>query len=239
MAARSAESVRRTPSRTTWRTASSQAARLKMKTMAGSISRRPSSSTISVRRGARKGRRGPLPLPLPVGRPASLQRPAHRLVDAEPFAARLSVVLQERAEQGLVVLPSVDGEVVAQDDGALPLDDDRRVPADRAQPAAELVGVVHGGGEADEANLGRAQDEDLLPDPAPVGVLNEVDLVEHHRVQALEEIGAGQQHVAQHLGGHDDDRRPGAQGGVAGEQPDVLLPVGRRPAPRTSGSRAP
>ena len=46
-------SVKRTPSRTTWRTASSQAARLKMKTMAGSISRYSSSSTISVRRGAR------------------------------------------------------------------------------------------------------------------------------------------------------------------------------------------
>ena len=53
MAARSLASVRRTPSRSIWRTASSQAARLKMKTMAGSMSRAPSSSTISVRRGAR------------------------------------------------------------------------------------------------------------------------------------------------------------------------------------------
>ena len=112
-------------------------------------------------------------------------------------------------------------------------------PAHRAQPAAELVGVVHGGGEADEADLGRAEDEDLLPHPAPVGVLNEVDLVEHHGVQALEEIRAGQQHVAQHLGGHDDDRRPGAQRGVAGQQPDVLLAVGGDQLRRTSGSTAP
>ena len=116
--------------------------------------------------------------------------------------------------------------MVAQDDRALPLDDHRRVAADRAQPAAELVGVVHGGGQADEANLGRAQDEDLLPHPAPVGVLNEVDLVEDHGVQALEQVRAGQQHVAEHLGGHDDDGRPRAQRGVAGQQPDVLLAVG-------------
>ena len=171
------------------------------------------------------------PPPLPVGRPASLQRPAHRLVDAQALAAGLPVVVQEGAEQRLFVLPSVDGEVVPEHDRALPLHDDRRVPAHRAQPAAELVGVVHGGGEADEADLGRAEDEDLLPDPAPVGVLNEVDLVEHHRVQALEEIGARQQHVAQHLGGHDDDRRPGAQGRVAGQQADMLLPVGRDELP--------
>jgi hypothetical protein len=123
----------------------------------------------------------------------------------------LSVVVQEGAQQRLFVFASMDGEMVAQHYGALPLHNDGRVPAYRAQPAAEFVGVVDGGGKADEADLGRAQDEDFLPDAAPVGVLNEVDLVEHHRVQALEEIGSGQQHVAQDFGGHDDDRRPGAQ----------------------------
>ena len=166
------------------------------------------------------------PPPLPVRR-ASLQRPPYRLVDAEPLAARLPVVVQEGAQHRLVILPTVDGEVVAEDDGALPLDDHRRVPTHRPQPPTELVGVVHGGGEAHEAHLGRAEDEDLLPDPAAIGVLNEVDLVEHDRVQALEEIGAGQEHVAQHLGGHHDDRRPGAERGVPGQQPDVLLAVGR------------
>ena len=28
-------------------------------------------------------------------------------------------------------------------------------------------------------------------------------------MQALEEVGAGEEHVAQHLGGHDDHGRPG------------------------------
>ena len=194
--------------------------------MAGSISFWPSSSTISVRRGARNGQARSPPPALPVGRAGRLEGPSHRLVDAESLAAGLSVVVQQRAQQGLFVFPSVDGEVVAEHDGPLPLHDDGRVAAHGAQPAAEFVGVVHRGRQADEANLGRAQDEDLLPDAAPVGVLNEVDLVEHHRVQALEEVGSGQQHVAQHFGGHDDDRRPRPQRGVTGEEPDVLLAVG-------------
>ena len=120
----------------------------------------------------------------------------------------------------------MDGEMVPQHDRSLPLDDDRRVASHRTQPATELVRVVHGGREADEANFGRAEDENLLPDPAAVRILNEVNLVEHHRVQALEEIGAGQQHVAEHLGSHDDHRRPGTQRGVAGQQPHVLFTVG-------------
>ena len=166
------------------------------------------------------------PPPSPLGRAASLQRPSHRLVDAEPLAAGLSVVLQERTQQRLFVFASIDGEMVAQHNGALPFHNDGRVPAYRAQPPAEFIGVVHRGGKADEVNLGRAQHEDLLPDAATVGVLNEVDLVEHHRVQPLEEIGSRQQHVAQHFGRHDHDRRSRAQGGVTGEEADMFLAVG-------------
>ena len=173
------------------------------------------------------GQPRPPPPPLPVrGSTDALQRPAHSLVDAQPFAAGPPVLQQERAEQRLAVLASMDGEMVPQHDRSLPLDDDRRVASHRTQPATELVRVVHGGREADEANFGRAEDENLLPDPAAVRILNEVNLVEHHRVQALEEIGAGQQHVAEHLGGHDDHRRPGTQRGVAGQQPHVLFTVG-------------
>ncbi len=161
-----------------------------------------------------------------MGRATSLQSPAHRLVDAKTLTSGASVVEEEGAEERLLVCPPMRGEMVSQDDRALALDDDRRVAADRTQPSAELLGVVHGGGQADEANLGRAQDEDFLPHSAPVGVLNEMDLVEYHRVQALEQIGAGEQHVAEHLGGHDDDRRPGAQRRIPRQQPDVLLSVG-------------
>jgi len=72
-----------------------------------------------------------------------------------------------------------------------------------------------------------ATGRDLLPHAAPVPVLNEVDLVEHDRVEPLQQVRAGQQHVAQDLGRHDHDRRSGAQGRVAGQEPDVLLAVGR------------
>ena len=166
------------------------------------------------------------PPPPPVRGVARLERSPHRLVDAQALPAGLPVLQQQGAQQRLAVLAAVHGEVVAQDDRPVALDDDGGVPPDRAQPAAELAGVVHGGREADEADLGWAEDEHLLPDPAAVGVLNEVDLVEHDRVQALEQVRARQQHVAQHLGGHDDHRRPRPQRGVAGQQPDVLLPVG-------------
>jgi hypothetical protein len=56
-----------------------------------------------------------------VGRPASLQRPPYRLVDAEALAARLPVVVQEGAEQRLFVFASIDGEMVPEHNGALPL----------------------------------------------------------------------------------------------------------------------
>ena len=197
-----------------------------MKTMAGSISRWPSSSTISVRRGARKGRRGPRPRHLPVGRAGPAAPGARPGRCAAPRSPGRPLSWSRGSRRISSSSRRYDREVVAQDDGPLPLDDHRRVAPHRAQPAAELVGVVHRGREADEADLGRREDEHLLPDPAPVGVLNEVDLVEDHRVEALEEVGPGQEHVAQDLGGHDDDRRPGAQRGVPGQEPDVVLAVG-------------
>ena len=118
------------------------------------------------------------------------------------------------------------GEVVAQVDRAAPLDDHRGVTTDRAEPATQFLRVVDRGGQADEAHLGRGEDEHLLPDAAAVGVLNEVDLVEDDGVQALEQVRAGQQHVAQHLGRHHDHGRPRAQGGVAGQEADVIVAVG-------------
>ena len=45
-------------------------------------------------------------------------------------------------------------------------------------------------------------------------------------MQGLEQVGTGQEHVAQDLGRHDDHRRPGPDRAVAGQQPDVLLAVG-------------
>ena len=100
------------------------------------------------------------------------------------------------------------------------------VPRTERSQRAELVGVVHGGGQADEVDLGRREDQHLLPDTAAVGVLNEVHLIEDDRVQARKEIRARQEHVAQHLGGHHHHGGVGAHRGVTGEKADVFLAVG-------------
>ena len=135
--------------------------------------------------------------------------------------------LSSRANSSVsVVLASMNREVMPQDDGPLALDDHRCVAADRAQPCSKFLRIVDGGREADEADLGRRQDEHFFPHAAPVRILYEVDLVEHDGVQPLEQVGTGEEHIAQHLGGHDHDGRPRVQRGVAGEQPDVVLSVG-------------
>ncbi len=162
---------------------------------------------------------------LPVGTAAPLQRSAHRLVDAQPLTAGTAVVEQQREQQVLAVLAPVHGEVVAQDDRPFPFHDHGRVAPHRAQPPTQLARVVDRRREAHEADLGRRHDQDLLPHPAPVGVLNEVDLVEDHGVQSLQEVGAGQKHVAQHLGGHHDDGRPRPHRRVSRQQPHVVLAV--------------
>ena len=196
-----------------------------MNTITGSMSAWSSSSIISVRSGARNGRRGPLPRDCQWPHPA-VQGPAHHLVDALAFATRFAVPLQQGQQLRLLVLAPVHREVVAQHDRPLPFDDDRRVAAHRAQPPAELVGVVHGGREAHEADLGRREHEDLLPHATPVRVLEEVHFVEDDGMQGLEQVRAGQQHVAQDLGRHDHHGRPGPHRGVARQQADMVLAVG-------------
>ena len=200
-----------------------------MKTMAGSIS---SDFELGDQLGAQRGAIGQpgTPAPwLPLRR-ATLQGAPDGLVDADPLVAGLAVH-EQREQQRLAVLAPVGGEVVPQHDGAVPLDDHLGRPADRAQPGPELVGVVHRGGEADEADLGRRQDEHLLPYTAPIGILDEVHLIEDDRVQPGQEVRAGQEHVAQDLGRHDHHGGVGPDGGVAGEQADVVLAVGGHELP--------
>ncbi len=163
---------------------------------------------------------------LPVGGPAPLQGAAYGLVDAQPLAAGPPIVLEQGQHQNLLAFASMHGKVVPQHDRPLALDDHRGVAPHRAQPIPQLTGVVHRRRETDEADLGRRHHQDFLPDAAPVGILNEMDLVEDDRVEALEKVRAGEEHVAQHLGGHDDDGRPRAEGGVPRQQPDVVLAVG-------------
>ena len=102
------------------------------------------------------------------------------------------------------------------------LDDDGRVAADRLEPLAELLGVAHRGRQRDQPDrLGQRQD-DLFPDTAAEAVGQVVHLVHHDVAEAAQRVRAGVEHVAQHFGGHDDDRRVAVAGGVAGQQPDLV-----------------
>ena len=70
-------------------------------------------------------------------------------------------------------------------------------------------------------DLRREVDDHLLPDRAAEPVGEVVDLV-HDDVPEPHEGGRGRiHHVAEHLGGHDDDRRLAVDRGVTGEQADV------------------
>ena len=115
-------SVRRTPSRTTWRTASSQAARLKMKTMAGSMSRRRARRRSRCAAAGGRAAAGPRPRACQCGRgrPAARGARPGRCAGPRRPAGRCRA---EREQQRLVVLASVDGEVVAQHDRPVPLHD--------------------------------------------------------------------------------------------------------------------
>jgi hypothetical protein len=110
-------------------------------------------------------------------------------------------------------------------DGAALLDDRHRRPPDGLHPVGELLGVGDGGGQAHEVDLGRGVDDDLLPHRAPVGVLEVVDLVEHHVAQPVEGRRAGVDHVAEDLGGHHDDGGVAVDGVVAGEEAHGPRPV--------------
>jgi hypothetical protein len=61
-------------------------------------------------------------------------------------------------------------------------------------------------------------DDDLLPDPAPLAILEIVDLVEHDHPDILEVRAIGIHHVAQHLGGHHHDRGGAVDRVVTGQQ---------------------
>ena len=105
--------------------------------------------------------------------------------------------------------------------GAALLDHDARVAAEGRDPVAELLRVRDRGGERDHAHRRGQVDQHLLPDGAAVRVLEVVDLVHHDREQPRERRRPLVEHVAEHLGGHDDHRRLRVDRVVAREQPDA------------------
>ena len=105
-----------------------------------------------------------------------------------------------------VVRPVAHQVVVVEPDRTAKLDDRCRRAAHGLDPRRKLGGVAHGGGQADQADVGRQVDDHLLPHGAAVGVLEEVHLVEHDEAEVVQGRGPGVDHVAQDLGRHHDDR---------------------------------
>jgi len=124
------------------------------------------------------------------------------MVDPEPLLGRARAV-EEGDERGRLVLARMEGEMVPERDGPVPLDHHVGGPAHRAQPVPELGGVVDRRRQAHKGELGWREHEYLLPHASPVGVLEVVHLVQDDRGEAAQEVRAGEQHVAQHFGGHD------------------------------------
>ena len=100
------------------------------------------------------------------------------------------------------------------------LDHDAGVATEGRDPLAELLRVRDRRGERDHAHGGWEVDQDLLPHGATVGVLQVVHLVHHDGVQARECGRSLVQHVAEDLGGHDDDGRLRIDRVVAREETD-------------------
>ena len=143
--------------------------------------------------------------------------------------APLAALATEAARVVRRELPQIAGGHVpvgqgdAQRHGAPVLVDDGHLGvADRAEPVGELVEVGQGGGQTQDLHVRGQVDQHLLPHGAPLGVVEEVDLVDDHRGEVVQPL-PHQQHVAQDLRGHD------AQGGlvpdhlIAGDQAHLLL----------------
>ncbi len=124
-----------------------------------------------------------------------------------------------------VVRPVGDEVLVVEAHGAAAFDDRRGRSSNRGDPLGELVDVADRGGQADQPDVLGQVDHHLLPDRAPIGILQEVDLVEHDEAEIVQQPGPSVDHVAQHFGRHHDDRRVTVDRVVAGQQPDVGLAV--------------
>ena len=105
-----------------------------------------------------------------------------------------------------------------QFDGAFRLDHRPCRAAHGRDPLGDFVGVGHRRRETHELNVVRKVDDDFLPDRTSVGVLDEVDLVEHDRSEGVETTRTRIDHVSQNLGRHHHHGRVAVDGVVAREQ---------------------
>ena len=222
---RSSSVVSRSPAcRHCW-TAASQPARLKMKVIAGS---RPSASSRSIGRGRRSGRdrsaRGPSRT-RPRRRSLVERAGAPRPGDPEQVGVDLRAAWPSSSVDEQVVQPAPDQHVLPQRHRPVLGDDHLGVAADRVQPVAELLGVGDRGRQRHQPHRLGQVDDHLLPDGAAEPVGEVVHLVHDHVAEPGQGAGARVEHVAQHLGRHDDDRGLAVDAVVAGEQADLVRAV--------------
>ena len=151
-----------------------------------------------------------------AGGSAALETGHHRI------GPKLARILHERGQEMQCVGASFTDEVQVHElDGAPFLDDRFGLAAHRLHPRRDLLGVRDGRRQRDDRDLGRQVDDHLFPHRAAGRVLEVVHLVEDRVAQALEGRRTGVDHVAQHFGRHDHDRRVAVDRVVAGEQADV------------------
>ncbi len=132
----------------------------------------------------------------------------------------------ERGEQVERVAAALPHQVaVLERHRSVLLDHRGRGAANRLDPGGDLLRVRHGGRQAHEPDRGVEVDDHLLPHRPAVAVLEVVHFVEHHPPQPGEGRRRRVDHVAQHFGGHDDDRSVAVDRVVAGEEPDLARAV--------------
>ncbi len=95
------------------------------------------------------------------------------------------------------------------------------------KPVTELLGVADGGRQRDHLDRVCQPDDHLLPHRSAEPVGQVVHLVHDDEAEIGKGGGSRVDHVAEHLGGHDHHRGVPVDGGVAGEQADIVVAVQR------------
>ena len=143
------------------------------------------------------------------------------------LAAQLAAGVGEVAHLGPGVVDhqielAVDEIVERQRHGPLGVGDEADRAVGAADPGRDLVGVGDRRREADELDVLRAEDDRLFPGRAALRIGQIVNLVEDDGVDVVEIPRRLQEHVAQDLGGHDDDAGIPVLGDIAGEESDLV-----------------
>ena len=224
MAARSSAVVSRRPASTHAFAAASHWARLKMKKIAGSM--RALIEELDRLHPTRRSRTAPTSSrvrPSPPSTPA--QARTGRFVELQGVAVGVAVDEHREHLQPVAASGPPRGTRSSSSTG-------------RWRSTIAVVGprtvVIHSASSVTLLTVADKQtsrtccgqvDDDLLPHGTPVGVLEEVHLVEHDQSEVVERPRTPVDHVAEHLGRHHDDRGVAVDRVVPGEQTDGVLAV--------------